>query len=145
MQIKLISDQDVTRIRALLDCYQLAPSGPVAEGLLAEAAKILEWHQQSCDILAGATINDITEREHKPVVIPAGWTKVENGECPLDKGTLVDVLYRDGDEGYRLPAHEDVFGYSKNGLACSAECFASYGESGDIIAYRLHTPEVGQA
>lgn len=132
MQIKLISDQDVTRIRALLDCYQLAPSGPVAEGLLAEAAKILEWHQQSCDILAGATINDITEREHQAA--GDGWIANHGGECPLPWGTLIDIRFRGGDEHLGVKAMKGLAG---------DDYWQNDDSPADIIAYRLHTPDVG--
>lgn len=71
-----------------------------------------------------------------------GWIDWPGGECPVEKGTLVDVRYRNGDENHHVAA--GVWGYVAAGGDLRG-MFAydwSYGSSGnDIIAYRLHQPQ----
>ncbi len=58
------------------------------------------------------------------------WIKWEGGECPVEKGTLVDVKYRDGG----INEHVKAMGYWDND-------WHNDGEPGDITAYRLHEPD----
>ena len=37
-----------------------------------------------------------------------GWIKWDGKECPLERGVLVDVRYRDGQESLRLPVKIDL-------------------------------------
>lgn len=60
-----------------------------------------------------------------------GWIKWRGGECPVPKGTLVDVKYRDGGEASCVPAMEFV-----SGGRFAVEWDHS-GTNGDIIGYRL--------
>ena len=62
------------------------------------------------------------------------WIEWKGGECPVPKGTLVDVKHGDGSEHLNEPA----------GVALSAA--SSWGHHdghtySNIIAYRLHQPE----
>ena len=76
---------------------------------------------------------------HEPVRHVAGeWIEWNGGECPVPKGTLVDVKYRDGSVGNRLPANINVSGlYPDAGYAF----WLNNDDEKDIFAYRLHQPQ----
>ena len=62
-----------------------------------------------------------------------GWIEWKGGECPVEKGTLVDVIWRDGRERIGVKALQ---------LGGAGHKFwVSDGMVNDIIAYRLHKPE----
>lgn len=66
-----------------------------------------------------------------------GWIKWEGGKCPVEEGTLVDVKYRDGGEGFNLPAN----GFTSDRRDASISFWRKDGFNNDIIAYRLSKPE----
>ena len=65
-----------------------------------------------------------------------GWIEWHGGECPVAKGTLVDVKHRDGNVHLNQSALLDA--PLPNGCA---EDWDNDGVSGDIIAYRLSKPD----
>ena len=65
-----------------------------------------------------------------------GWIEWKGGECPVEKGTLVDVIWRDGTELAGVKAlHLGGAGH---------QFWVADGMVNDIIAYRLHKPEQAQ-
>jgi hypothetical protein len=59
------------------------------------------------------------------------WIKWNGGECPVERGTLVDVQYRDGDDRFSVPA---LVTTTETPFATNWE----HNEAGyDIVAYRL--------
>lgn len=69
-----------------------------------------------------------------------GWIDWPGGECPVPRGTLVDVRYRCGRENNHVSA----------GISCDmggsdsdwcAEDWSHDNSGNDIIAYRLHQPQ----
>lgn len=58
-----------------------------------------------------------------------GWIEWGGGECPVEKGALVDVKHLDGEIYQNKPAMGD-----------NNVCWSHNGSHGDIIAYRLHKP-----
>lgn len=61
-----------------------------------------------------------------------GWIEWEGGECPVDRGTIVDVRHRNGGEHISCAA-----------LGLWNQTWGRVGKNpDDIIAYRLHKPEV---
>ena len=78
--------------------------------------------------------------ERNKVVDSEGWIQWNGGEMPVEKGTLIDVKYRDGLINLHVIAG---FGGCSTG-SIKHKCainFNHYGHSVDIIAYRLHTPQ----
>lgn len=70
-----------------------------------------------------------------------GWIEWGGGECPVPRGTLVDVRYRDGRQLNALSANDGTL----NPRDASFVFWRNDGSEKDIIAYRLHQPqEVGQ-
>ena len=74
----------------------------------------------------------------EPVADADGWIEWKGGKCPVEKGTLVDVKYRG-----------DVVRIGMAALVPVNKChgvtdpyWRKDGGKGDIIAYRLHKPEV---
>lgn len=64
------------------------------------------------------------------------WIKHAGGKCPVERGVLVDVRYRDGREVYGLPALEP------EGFRDATEPFwESDGMAMDITEWRLHRVE----
>ena len=74
--------------------------------------------------------------ERNPVVDSEGWIKWNGGEMPVEKGTLIDVKYRDGVFNLYVKAGEHAFGGSIS-ERCAID-FKHDDDPGDIIAYRLH-------
>lgn len=70
-----------------------------------------------------------------PITDPEGWIEWKGGECPVPRGTLVDVRYRDSAERHNIPALELVPGDD-----ASYAYWKNEGVSNDIIAYRLSKP-----
>ncbi len=71
-----------------------------------------------------------------------GWIEWHGGECPVEKGVLVDVRYRDGVEGLAMPALKEDPRH-ESGRLCME--WGRKGYRSDIIAYRIHQPEQEQA
>lgn len=63
-----------------------------------------------------------------------GWIEWGGGECPVPKGTLVDVQYRDGCPKFRLPANVEN---PENWSDAGPVFWLNEGIAGDIVAYRL--------
>lgn len=66
-----------------------------------------------------------------------GWIEWGGGECPVTRGTLVDVRYRDGKQLNALSANYGTL----NPRDASFVFWCNYGCEKDIIAYRLHQPQ----
>ena len=93
---------------------------------------IQNWHQ---------TILSREEYHHAyPKADADGWIEWKGGECPVEAGTNVDVKYRDGRENF----HVKAMSYDRTGSikSLSATCWGSINCESDIVAYRLHKPEV---
>lgn len=77
------------------------------------------------------TDNIITRDQYEAAlaVKNEGWIEWGGGECPVEKGTLIDVKHRDGEVYQNKPAIGDY-----------NVCWSHTGFHGDIIAYRLHKP-----
>ncbi|WP_370557340.1 hypothetical protein NMD88_03775 [Edwardsiella tarda] len=79
-----------------------------------------------------------------------GWIEWKGGDMPVERGTLVDVKYRDGVEtvGVSAGVSDLDAGFvrkSGNRVAC---CWEQGSNPGSIVAYRLHQeekPELDQA
>lgn len=59
-----------------------------------------------------------------------GWIEWGGGNCPVEKGTLIDVKHRDGEIYQNKPA-----------MGENNSRWSHFGSHGDIIAYRLHKPQ----
>ena len=90
---------------------------------------IKNWHQ---------TILSRDEYFHLyPAPDADGWIEWKGGECPVEKGTLVDVRFKNGMEMVGAPAGQTPDHFPRNVTA-----WARSSAPGAIIAYRLHKPEV---
>lgn len=73
-------------------------------------------------------LSSTPQTAEQPGTDPDGWIPWGGGECPVAEGTLVDVLYKDGEE--------------QAGMLCLAvtitDIWRHRGREDDIIAYRLH-------
>lgn len=77
--------------------------------------------------------------ERNQSVDSEGWIQWNGGEMPVEKGTLIDVKYRRGLVNLHVKAGEYPSGGSIPERA--AIDFKHDDNRGDIIAYRLHTPQ----
>lgn len=64
-----------------------------------------------------------------------GWIEWGGGECPVEKGTLVDIRIRNGKESHGVRANESTNGVTPD---ASYAFWRKDENGGDIIAYRLH-------
>jgi hypothetical protein len=78
--------------------------------------------------------------ERNPSVDSEGWIQWNGGEMPVEKGTLIDVKYRNksenigviaGIKGCKTGSNKGMYAFD----------WRYTGRSGDIIAYRLHAPQ----
>lgn len=88
------------------------------------------------DGAAGAYLHLRKVKPLKPKKAKRPWIKWEGGECPLPKGTLVDVKYRDGFKQKGCPVGRTLAEFERN-VFFEANSDPSY----DIIAYRLAKPK----
>lgn len=104
-----------------------------------------------CEKIIGNWHQSCLSREEYFHLYPApdadGWIEWNGGECPVEKGTMIDVRYRFGKENIGVTAlifrGNDGFksGLMHNGLSRVATHWMQDGSDMDIIAYRLHKPE----
>lgn len=89
------------------------------------------------DTLASDYTTAIITREQYEAALSAkndGWIEWGGGECPVPRGTLVDVRYRDGRQLNALSANDGTL----NPRDASFVFWRNDGSEKDIIAYRLH-------
>lgn len=97
------------------------------------------------DVVDLAKSIDMIDACDNPKADADGWIEWKGGECPVERGTLVDVKYSGGEESFGVSAltegwHDDHVRGS-NGKRTAANWVDTLPVSG-IIAYRLHKPEV---
>lgn len=92
----------------------------------------------------GNTLHDctVTAEQYEAALAAKneGWIEWGGGECPVPRGTLVDVRYRNGKENYHIGAgiYLDDTGSNPDH---NAEDWNNDDSPLDIIAYRLHKPQ----
>lgn len=90
----------------------------------------------------GETYENMVTREQYEAALAAkneGWIEWGGGECPVPRGTLVDVKYLCGDVNRHIKAGEpDSSGSIDTAFAVR---WSKLGAEYDIIAYRLHNPQ----
>lgn len=67
-----------------------------------------------------------------------GWIEWGGGECPVEKGTLVDVKFECGEVSYHAKANVGAYDGGSNNEWSANLWDAPAGRPGRIIAYRLH-------
>ena len=70
------------------------------------------------------------------------WTKWQGGDCPVAKGTLVDVKYRDGREAMGVTAgtQQGDEGHVEDNGFFAYDWSHGFDEEWEIVAYRLARP-----
>lgn len=90
------------------------------------------------DLVLRKTVTPHVSREQYEAALAAkndGWIELGGGECPVEKGTLVDVRYRDSQ------AYQDRIGAPAlvdGGSGATYHHWLHDGMMNDIVAYRLH-------
>lgn len=94
------------------------------------------------DVVAEDWDTAIITREQYEAALSAkneGWIEWSGGECPVPRGTLIDVKYLCGDVNRHIKAGEpDSSGSIDTAFAIR---WSKLGAEYDIIAYRLHKPQ----
>lgn len=67
-----------------------------------------------------------------------GWIEWGGGECPVEKGTLVDLRYRNSE---KFPDTFGTIALAVGGYGATGRHWNHDGYPNDIIAYRLHQPQ----
>lgn len=94
------------------------------------------------DLVWRKTVTTHVSREQYEAELAAkndGWVAWGGGECPVEKGTLIDVKWRDGriDNGIQAKvSHGHESPNKRNAIS-----WRHFGIAHDIIAYRLHQPQ----
>lgn len=96
------------------------------------------------DAIGFAGAINLIDGGYNPKADADGWIEWAIDELPVEKGTIIDVKYSDGDELHGAPCGEVTAGLvSIRGEPASAEQFGIFDDGvASIIAYRLHKPEV---
>lgn len=95
------------------------------------------------DLLADDWSSTFITREQYEAALAAkndGWIEWGGGECPVPRGTLVDVRYRDGNENHQVGAGTP-FDDTGSNPDRNATDWENDDSPLDIIAYRLHKPQ----
>ncbi len=109
----------------------------IYESIIQHKSMIDNWHQ--C----------VLSREEYHQAYPKAdadwWIEWKGGECPVERGTLVDVKYAGGEENYGVSAltegwHKDHV-HGSNRKRTTSNWADGLPVSG-IVSYRLHKPEV---
>lgn len=66
------------------------------------------------------------------------WIENTSGECPIEKGTLIDVQFRDGEVMLGIEAFASLPDYEREG---TYPFWILDGFMNDIVKWRLHKPE----
>lgn len=98
-----------------------------------EAAAMRDERWQAVQARAGEM--GVTVGQCEPAV-DGGWIEWSGGNCPVARGTLVDIRVRDGREKLNLAANMITGG----ALDASYAFWRHDGFRGDIVAYRLARP-----
>ena len=107
-------------------CYQTKPEhGYITKFFDRNGVKVVDYCWEKCD--DASAFNELTKEQYDSALAASeGWIEWGGGECPVEEGTLVDVRFRDGDDGINIEA-KNLHWFHKNWSA-------------DIIAYRLQQP-----
>ena len=101
-----------------------------------EAASMRDERWQAVQARAGEM--GVTVGRCEPAVVgDDGWIEWGGGECPVAKGTFVDIRVRDGREELNLAANMITSGRNPD---ASCAFWQHDGVRGDIVAYRLTRP-----
>lgn len=66
------------------------------------------------------------------------WIENVSGKCPVPKGILIDVQFRDGEVMFSIPALESIVGEIRE---ASYPFWMIDDVANDIVKWRLHKPE----
>lgn len=84
--------------------------------------------------------NEVTREQYESALAASdGWIEWGGGGCPVETGVLVDIRIRNGKESHGVRANENTAGVSPD---ASYPFWRKDGTGGDIIAYRLHKPDI---
>lgn len=126
------------------------PYGAIGAWFLSGEGSIYFWDEKNdcpskltidIDIEVEDSDEEITREQYEAALAAKneGWIEWGGGECPIEKGVLVDVKLRNGRTEYAQRANY-ADGYASYSL------WRNDNASVDIIAYRLHQPQkAGQA
>lgn len=113
---------------------------PAPNGRLNSKDGDLEVNQPLlCKVFAsGAGVEEVTREQYEAALAAKndGWIEWGGGKCPVEKGTLIDVKWRDGKIDTEIPAKIRCPSRDRQAII-----WHHAGHELDIIAYRLHKPQ----
>lgn len=125
------------------------PDGAIGAGFLSGEGTLYFWDKNNdcppkwtidTDIEVEDSDEEVTREQYEAALAAKndGWIDWPGGKCPVPKGTLVDVKWRDGriDDGIPAKISHDLDSSKRNAIR-----WRHHGYSHDIIAYRLHQPQ----
>lgn len=120
-------------------CYQTKPEhGHITKFFDRNGVKVVDYCWEKCD--DASVFNELTKEQYESALAASGgWIEWSGGECPVGTGVLVDIRIRNGRESHGVRGNEHTAGVSPD---ASHAFWRKDGSGGDIIAYRLHKPDI---
>ena len=109
-------------------CYQTKPEhGYITKFFDRNGVKVVDYCWEKCD--DASVFNELTKEQYDSAIAASGgWIEWGGGECPVKSDSIVGVRFRSGEEVKAIQAYHWHWKHD--------------GSHSDIIAYRLHKPEI---
>lgn len=127
------------------------PDGAIGAGFLCGEGTLYFWDESNdcptkwrvdTEAEVEDSASEISREQYESALAAKneGWIEWGGGKCPVEKGKLIDVKWRDGKIDTAIPAKIKCPSRERQAII-----WHHYGYELDIIAYRLHQPkEVAQ-
>ena len=109
-------------------CYQTRPEhGYMTKFFDRNGVKVVDYRWEKCD--DASAFNELTKEQYESALAASeGWIECGGGECPVHESANVDIKLEDGSEKSDVPASAFIWQHDDDVT--------------NIIAYRLHKPEI---
>lgn len=125
------------------------PDGAIGAGFLSGEGTLYFWDKNNdcppkwtidTDIEVEDSDEEVTREQYEAALAAKNdeWIEWGGGECPVEKGTLVDVRYRNSE---KFPDTFGTIALVVGGYGATGRHWNHDGYPNDIIAYRLHQPQ----
>ena len=109
-------------------CYQTKPErGYITKFFDRNGVKVVDYCWEKCD--DASVFNELTKEQYEDALAASdGWIDWGGGECPVHESANVDIKLEDGSEKSDVPASAFIWQHDDDVT--------------NIIAYRLHKPDL---
>lgn len=109
-------------------CYQVKPEhGSITKFFDRNGVKVVDYCWEKCD--DASVFNELTKEQYDSAIAASKcWIEWGGGECPVHESANVDIKLEDGSEKSDVPASAFIWQHDDDVT--------------NIIAYRLHKPDI---